>query len=50
MKKAYITPEVIVHGTVEEITQFAKLCNMHKFREYHPNKCGGDGGGDGSGE
>jgi hypothetical protein len=21
MKKAYITPEIIVHGTVEEITQ-----------------------------
>ena len=48
MKKAYVTPEVIVHGTVEEITQFAKLCDMHNFAKYHRNKCGGDDDGDDS--
>jgi hypothetical protein len=48
MKKAYVTPEVIVHGTVEDMTQGALLCNMHNFAKYHPNKCGGNGGGDGS--
>ena len=38
MKKVYVTPEVIVHGTVEDITQISHFRTDHRRRPpNHPN-------------
>ena len=41
MKKVYVTPEVIVHGTVEQITQ------GRGFGGFGGGRYGGGGGGGG---
>lgn len=51
MKKAYVTPEVIVHGTVEDMTQGALVTEIYGYRQRRNrnNGNGGNGGGGGDG-
>lgn len=46
MKKAYVTPEVIVHGTVEDITQGSPVSQIFG---YPGHKNDGHDGGSGPG-
>lgn len=44
MKKAYVTPEVIVHGTVEDITQGSLVSQIAGYHNHFKDVKGPHGG------
>ena len=49
MKKAYVTPEVIVHGTVEDMTKGSLVTEIWGYHCRQSGKCGGNGGSNSGG-